>query len=143
MVFSYFGMDVSEEELAQRTEATRDLGTTAEKMKAAAEKYGLQAEIQNGCELQDITAWLEKDAPVIVDWFTRGRDDYAEDISSADGHYSVVNGIDDIHIYLQDPEIGKERKMRKDIFERVWFDFEGDRIRPNELIVRQIIAIHR
>ena len=79
--------------------------------------------------------------PVIVDWFTRGRCDYGES-EVADGHYSVVIGLDDEYIYLQDPEIGGERKIKRNDFMKVWFDFAGEYIDPNELIIRQIIAIY-
>jgi len=92
--------------------------------------------------LSDIKKWLDKKAPVIVNWFTRGRKDYA-DSEVADGHYSVVAGIDEQFIYLQDPEIGKMRKIKRHDFMRVWFDFKGDYIKPKELIIRQIIAIHK
>jgi len=78
--------------------------------------------------------------PVIVNWFTKGRLDYPES-EVADGHYSVVAGLEDKYIYLQDPEIGKIRKLKRDYFMRVWFDFKGNYIKPKELIIRQIIAI--
>ena len=86
--------------------------------------------------------WLEKGVPVIVDWFTRGRKDYG-DSDVADGHYSVVMGLDDKYIYLQDPEIGKMRKLDREDFMTVWFDFTGKYIKPNELVIRQIIAIYK
>jgi len=54
----------------------------------------------------------------------------------------VVCGIDDQSIYLQDPEIGKMRKMKRDDFMRVWFDFSGELIKPTELIIRQMIAVY-
>ena len=73
---------------------------------------------------------------------TRGRADYA-DSAIADGHYSVVAGLDEKYIYLQDPEIGKIRKLKKDDFLTVWFDFAGKYIKANELIIRQIIVIYR
>ena len=87
-------------------------------------------------------SWLKKGTPVIVDWFTRGRNDYPES-ETADGHYSVVAGLDNKFIYLQDPEIGKMRKIKRYDFMRVWFDFTGDYIKSGELIIRQIIVIHK
>ena len=86
--------------------------------------------------------WLHKQVPVIVDWFTRGRGDYP-DSEIADGHYSVVAGLDAEYILLMDPEIGGVRRLARNDFLRVWFDFEGEYIKPDELIVRQVIAIHR
>ena len=56
---------------------------------------------------------------------------------------SIVSGLDDQYIYLQDPEIGMLRKIKRDDFMRVWFDFEGEYLEPEELIVRQLIAIHK
>lgn len=143
IVLSYYGIYLSEEELAKRTNTNRDIGTTAEDIKRAAEELGFKAEIKNNSTLADIENWLIKDIPVIVDWFTVGRDDYPEDTISADGHYSIVCGIDDTHLYLQDPEIGKVRKITRDTFERVWFDFTGIFIKPDELIVRQLVAIYK
>jgi predicted double-glycine peptidase len=84
----------------------------------------------------------EKKVPVIVNWFTRGRIDYPEE-DVPDGHYSVVVGLDEEFIYLQDPEIGKLRKIEREDFMKVWFDFKGKYIDPNELIVRQLIAIEK
>jgi len=51
--------------------------------------------------------------------------------------------LDNNNIYLQDPEIGKIRKLKRDDFMRVWFDFKGEYIKQKELIIRQIIVIHK
>ena len=79
--------------------------------------------------------------PVIVNWFTRGRLDYS-DSEVADGHYSVVAGLDAERIYLQDPETGGLRTLKREDFTRVWFDFSGENIHPDELIIRQLIAVY-
>ena len=143
IVLAYFGVEKPEQELVAITNTDKDLGTTAEDMARAAEALGFTAEIKDNCDFSDIDTWLGHNVPVIVDWFTRGRDDYPEDIASADGHYSVVCGLDDIHIYLQDPEIGGIRKIKRDIFERVWFDFKGETITSwEDMIIRQCIAIY-
>ena len=143
MVLAYYRVEKSESELAQLTHTDADLGTTAQELARIAGYFGFQSEIREYCELSDIELWLEKGVPVIVDWFTRGRDDYSDDIASADGHYSVVCGINDTHIFLQDPEIGGVRKMQREVFRRVWFDFSGECIHPDELIIRQLVAIYK
>jgi len=142
IVLSYYGIEKSEQEIAKLCKSDKDLGVNDKKIKKAAEKFGLKVIIKNNSNLSDIKKWLDKKAPVIVNWFTRGRKDYA-DSEVADGHYSVVAGIDEQFIYLQDPEIGKMRKIKRHDFMRVWFDFKGDYIKPKELIIRQIIAIHK
>lgn len=103
---------------------------------------GFRVKIKNNSSFKDIENWLDKKVPVIVNWFTKGRQDYSES-EVADGHYSVAAGLDDKFIYLQDPEIGKIRKLKREDFMTVWFDFKGKCIKPNELIIRQIIAIYK
>lgn len=142
IVLAYYGVEKTEQELAVMTKNDAGLGTTAENIRQAARELGFVADIKNECDFSDIESWLNKGVPVIVDWFTRGRSDY-DDSAVADGHYSVVCGLDDDFIFLQDPEIGGMRKMNRDTFKRVWFDFKGEYIQPDELILRQIIAIYR
>lgn len=142
MVFDYYGTEKSEAELAEMCGTTIELGTSAESLKRVAEQLGFKAEIKDHSTFEDIQHWLDKKVPVIVDWFTRGRADY-DDSDIADGHYSVVVGLDNEFIYLQDPEIGKLRKVERNDFMKVWFDFTGEYIKPDELVVRQLIAISK
>ncbi len=142
IVLDYYGIEKSEKELAKMAGWNKDLGVDDQGIKRAAELLGFKVKIKNNSNYQDIQNWLNKGVPIIVDWFTRGRSDYP-DSDIADGHYSVVSGLDDKFIYLQDPEIGKIRKIKRSDFIRVWFDFKGETIKKNELIVRQIIAIYK
>lgn len=142
MVFDYYEVEKSEEEIAKLAGTTEGLGTDDEGIKKVAEALGFKVEIKNKSSLKDIQDYLRKKIPVIVNWFTRGRIDY-DDSQVPDGHYSVVVGLDDEFIYLQDPEIGKLRKIERNDFMKVWFDFAGEYINPDELIIRQIIAIQR
>ena len=142
MVLEYYGINKSENELAQLCKFKKGLGVDDKGIKTATEKLGLKAVIKNNSSFKDIEKWLKKGTPVIVDWFTRGRTDYG-DSSVADGHYSVVMGLDNDFIYLQDPELGAMRKIERNNFMRVWFDFKGEYIKSNELIVRQIIIVHK
>lgn len=142
IVLDYYGVHKTEKELAELTGLVPGLGVDDAGIAKAAEALGFKVEIKNESSLSDIEEWLEKKAPVIVDWFTRGRSDYS-DSEIADGHYSVVIGLDAEHIYLQDPEIGKIRELKREDFVKVWFDFSGEYMQPNELIIRQLIAVYQ
>lgn len=143
IVLLYYGVEKDEEELYKLCNASSDLGIDDKSLKKAAESLGFKVRIQNFASFDDIKKWLEKGIPVIVDWFTRGRASYS-DSEVADGHYSVVMGLDGENIYLQDPEIGKMRIIAKDDFIRVWFDFTGETINSwDEMIIRQLVAIYR
>jgi len=142
IVLGYYGLEKSEKELAKLCQHDKNLGVDDEKIKKAAESLGFKVSVKNNSRFKDIEKWLDKKVPVIVNWFTKGRQDYSES-EVADGHYSVVVGLDNKYIYLQDPEIGKIRKIKRYDFMKVWFDFNGEYIKPNELIIRQIIAIYK
>lgn len=142
IVLDYYGIEKSEKELVLLCDSTQEIGTNAEKIKSAAESLGFTAVVKDNSTFEDIQKWLDKKVPVIVDWFTRGGDNYT-DSDIADGHYSVVVGLDKEYIYLQDPEIGRVRKIKKDDFMTVWFDFKGKYIKPDELAIRQIVAIYK
>lgn len=142
MVLSYYGVEKTEKELAELCQTDSELGTDAHQIKLAAENLGFKAEIKNYSTFDDIQRWLDKKVPVIANWFSRGRTDY-DDSSVADGHYSPVVGLDEEYIYLQDPEIGGLRKITKNDFLRVWFDFTGSFIRSEgDIIIRPLIAIY-
>jgi len=141
IVLDYYGVKKSEKELVKLCRHNKNLGVDDEKIKKAAESSGFRVEIKNNSNFDDIEKWLDRKVPVIVNWFSKGRQDYLES-ETADGHYSVVAGLDEKYIYLQDPEIGKIRKLKREDFMRVWFDFKGEYIKPKELIIKQIIAIH-
>lgn len=142
IVLNYYGVEATEKELAKLAGHSSDLGVDDKGLARAAKHLGFKVKIKNNSGFKDIEKWLDKKVPVIVNWFTRGRRDYS-DSDIADGHYSVVAGLNNKFIYLQDPEIGKIRKLKKDDFMRAWFDFRGKYIKPSELIIRQIIAIYK
>ena len=142
MILAYYGVEKTEAELAQMCGTNPNLGTDCIGIKNAAERLGFTVEIQSNSTFDDIQKRLDKKVPVIINWFTRGRTDY--DASEVpDGHLSVVVGLDKEHIYLQDPEIGALRKISRDDFLKVWFDFKGEYITSwSDLIIRQLIAIY-
>lgn len=143
LVLDYYGIDKSEEDLSQMCNRDPQLGVNDQAIKKVAQELGLNVEIKNNASFEDIKTWLEKEVPVIVNWFSRGRYDYPED-DVADGHYSVVVGLDKEYIYLQDPEVGRIRKIEREDFLRVWFDFSTNHITSwEDMIIRQLIAIYK
>ncbi len=142
MVLDYWGIHRTEKEIADLRQIPSDTNTSDEEIKKIAESFGMKVEIKSQSGFEDIFYWIDKKVPVIVDWFTRGRSDYS-DSEVADGHYSVVVGLDDSFIYLQDPEIGSLRTLKRVDFMKVWFDFTGETINSwDEMIIRQLIAIY-
>jgi len=142
MVLDYYGIRKDEAKLAKLCGKDSILGVDDKSLKRAAEHFGLTVEIHYNSSFKDIKKWLTKKVPVIVNWMSRGRTDYPES-AVPDGHYSVVVGLDNHHIYLQDPEIDHLRTISRYDFMKSWYDFTGDFINSwDEIILRQLIAIY-
>lgn len=137
-----YGIEKSERELCDLCGTQSYLGTDDQGFKRGAELLGMNVKIINESSFEEIEKWLNRNIPVIVHWFTCGRRDYTNS-DVADGHYSVVMGLDDENIYIQDPEIGSMRILNREDFLTVWFDFIGKIVKPSELIIRQIIVIYK
>lgn len=131
MALDYYGIEASEDELCERCDHTYELGCTNVQMKEALEAYGLSCNIKEESNFEQLTYFVNRNIPVIVDWF------------SVDcGHSSVVVDLDEEYIYLADPELGEVRKMLREEFMRVWFDWKsGETISCEELSIREMIVV--
>src|SRR3989344_6432070 len=120
---SAFGKEAGEAELARIASTTtegeqgfRMGGTEHEGVVAAAKELGFSVFTKEEGSLEDLTYFVEEEhLPVIVGWFDRDDD-----------HYSVVVEVADTELVLADSSAeGPERRIDKDFFKRVWFDFVG------------------
>jgi ABC-type bacteriocin/lantibiotic exporter with double-glycine peptidase domain len=143
VVLDYYGFKISEKTLVKLCGTTKKKGTSEKQLKKAVENFGFKVKIQDNSSFGDIASWLKKGVPVIVDWFTRGRNDY-DDFDVAGGHYSVAIGLDQKYIYVSDPEIGRIRKIERKDFMSVWFDFPKDYPKKQkDFILRRMIVIYK
>ena len=133
MVLEYYGVRRSQQALAKLSGATRGRGAGAVGLARAAKQLGVRAVGEEFSTLNDIRGYVRRGVPAIVDWF-----------SGDNGHYSVVVALDKRFIYLQDPELGRVRKLDRKVFLRVWFDFPGNVLRSRkDLIIRRMLVVHR
>ncbi len=131
MVFDYYGVSVPEKKIAQVAGVSGKKGISAAGLIKAAKYFNFKIFKKEKASLNDIRRFLKEGIPVIVDWF-----------SEDEGHYSVAVGVDKENIVLMDPEAGGIRKIPKEKFVRVWFDFPGEFIKePKDLVLRLMLAI--
>ncbi len=137
MVMDYYGVSVSETEIAKVAGATQEKGTSIGGLIKAAKHFGFNALLKRNSSLVDLSYFIKKKIPVIVDWF-----------SEDDGHYSVVVDVDKNNVVLMDPALRKlliyirRRKFSKETFLRIWFDFPGKFIKnPKDLVLRLMLVI--
>lgn len=141
MVLDYYGIKVTEDAICQRCGWTFELGCTNDQMKAAIESYGLDCVVYNNSTLEDVKYWLNQGIPVIVDWFTPGADPSLGDMPN--GHSSIIVDVDNKYVHLMDPEIGKVRKILREEFMRVWFDWEQTLTIQSweDMVIRQAMIV--
>lgn len=142
MYWNMPGQERADTDLAHDIGTDPVLGISNAAFISSLKKFGLEADAKTYGSFEDIARWLEKKTPVVVDWFSPGRRDAVEG-DMPDGHYSIVVGLDALHVYLQDPETGGLRTIERRQFLRVWFDFEGDILTsPHEMVIRWMAAVY-
>jgi predicted double-glycine peptidase len=145
IVMEFYGLKASEKQIAKRCNHTYELGCTTEDMKKAAESYGFTAIIKNNATFNDIRSWLNKGVPVIVDWFTGSSGLKLSKSEVPNGHSSIIVGIDKNEVTMYDTEIGDYRRLKKEDFMRVWFDYKKQKItsEKDNLVIRQLMVIYK
>lgn len=132
MVMAFYGLEISEEDLAIACGHTYELGCRSEDMACAAKAMGFDVHLKNNSTIEELSRLVNAGAPVIVDWFCG---------DPPEGHSSVVIGVSDTDIYILDPFLEEMRVVAKEDFRRCWFDFYETPITPDNLYVGQIMVL--
>jgi len=137
MVMDYYGVSVSEKEIARVAGSTRERGTSIRGLIRTARRFGFKAIFRKDASLKDLEYFIDKKIPIIVDWFDRDG-----------GHYSVVVDINKRKVVLMDPALRKillyvrRRVLTRELFYSLWFDFPYKFIRtPKDLVLRAMLVI--
>lgn len=116
MVLAYYGVRISEMRLRKKlhTESSPLLaGTSHGHLIDLARSLGFFSYANEGAELDEVQLFLHRKMPVLVD--------YTEP-SSDEGHYSVVIGMENDHVILNDPWNGPEFCLTQHRFLERWHD---------------------
>ena len=102
MVMAFYGLEVSEEDLAIACGHSYELGCRSEDMACAAKAMGFDVHFKNNSTIEELSRLVNAGAPVIVDWFCG---------DPPEGHSSVVIGVSDTDIYILDPFLEMIKKI--------------------------------
>ncbi len=106
-VLRYWGVyDGQESKLYPLVGTTPERGTPPEGLVAGARHFGLQARLQEGTELADLRrAWAAGTTVILNLQAWSEAPDRARPWKDRwdDGHYVVLVGLDDTHLYVMDP----------------------------------------
>ena len=118
IVFAYFGRHLSEQKIAKACRSSVRSGTTGPNMVRGAKQFGFDAKVFDRSNFRTIAKWLRRGVPFIVDWMSTVRNP-GDGQPMACGHYSVVCGLEENHIVLQDPGMGGRRRISRRLSQRV------------------------
>ena len=127
-VLAYWGTSEREDRLMARLGTKPLLGAGPEAIVRVARDYGLEAELREGLDLEDLEATLKTGTTVIVNiqaWREGQGRPWAE--TWEDGHYVILLGADAANLYFEDPSLLGSRGFipRSEFLDR-WHDYEGE-----------------
>lgn len=111
MVFAHYGIRESEKELTKELKTNPEHGTPHQEMIDGALRRGLHAYVNDHATLGEIQYFLGMGIPVIVHFI---------EIAAQEDHYSVVIGITDTHVVLNDPWNGEGLRLSHEVFLQRW-----------------------
>lgn len=132
IVLRAYGAESTEADIARLSGCTLEDGTPPTGLLLAAERLGYNGTIRDECTFEDLERWVAEGVLPIVNWF-----------SEDESHYAVCAGVDAENVYLQDPEIGAMRSLRREKFLDVWFSFRGSPPSKERFRLRRAIVIDR
>jgi predicted double-glycine peptidase len=111
MVFLFYGINKTEEELSERLRTNKHVGTLHSDLIRVAREEGFYVFENEDSSIVEIDGLLKLRIPVIVH--------FAEP-SENDNHYAVVVKVDDTHLMLNDSWNGEKVMMEIDDFVERW-----------------------
>jgi len=131
MAMDFFGFFEGEKQLKKEVHADYDIGTTHKWMMDVVKKKGFYCREENESTLDDVCFLLNEKLPVIVH-FTEPSENAT--------HYSVVTGIENGAVILNDPWNGKDYRISEEEFLERWRSPDGQYTRWLMVISRHPIV---
>jgi len=120
MILGYFGIRRSERDLMHELHSNSEVGSRHQRIINALTGYGLHVYVNNESSIEEVAFYLEQELPVLVHYIEPTTDE---------GHYSVVVGMPEADIVLNDPYNGERFRMTQNAFEKRWKDEDGEFVR--------------
>ena len=115
MVLNYFKIPHTVSEITRVTNYKKEGGVYNVQLVEALNKFGLKTKVYKNTKWEDLIKHNQEGSVIVVSWMLEG---YI-------GHLSVVEKVDEKHVYLAEPTTGKIVKMEKIKFLRLWLDYEA------------------
>jgi len=124
--------------LAEKLDTNPGWGTDPADIERVLLEYGFEIESRSGMSFNDLEMMVEAEMPVLVTYQAWSESDQPWNECWEDGHYSVVIGMDDENVYLEDPSLAGEIGYipRQEFLER-WHDIDrkGNELKQFGLVI--------
>ena len=117
MILDYFGKHISQKTLARRLKTNVEDGTDHFDLIRVATENNLYCYVNQNSFLQEIFHFLSRDLPVVIDFM---------EPDGNEAHYAVVIGHDHETLIVNDPWNGEKFRLRREWFEKHWYDYENN-----------------
>ena len=111
MMMAYFKVRLGEEKLGRRLKVTKRYGTRNGKLIDAARKAGFYVYVNDEATIEEVRFFLRQRLPVLVNFLEPYNNE---------GHFTVITGLEEEQIIMNDPWNGKGFKMKIRDFVRRW-----------------------
>lgn len=124
-VFQFYGVDLSEEAIAELVCTTKRDGTHYQNIVMVAKSKGFKVDAKQNMDVSDLENNISDGIPTIVQlqaWpdHRQAGDGWQDENKS--GHFVVVIGFDESNLYFEDPMSVQRTYLPKGEFERRWHD---------------------
>lgn len=111
MVLDFFGRTYERDALVEQCKTKPGRGTDNHALVFAIVSHGLCAHTRQNATVEHIKEHLHDKAAIIINYFNP---------VSKVGHFAVVQGVDEKHIYLSDPKNGDGYHLSHETFTTHW-----------------------
>ena len=115
MALRYFDVPHTLKEVVEASGYKKEGGMYNRQVVATLRRLGLRTKVTRNSTWQQLIDANTPDTVIIISWMLEG---YI-------GHLSVVDHVDEKHIYLAEPTTGKILKIERVRFLRLWMDYEA------------------
>lgn len=125
-ILYYYGLSYREDQLEKMLYATPEKGTNPPKIIQLCRSLGLKVTTHHNMNFDMVKSYLDQKKPILVAYqaWNPKKTSYAQ--SWLNGHYSVIVGLIDENVILEDPSLIGLGYITKDDFLTRWHDKDSD-----------------
>lgn len=127
------GVDANVYQIAQKAGTTYKLGTGHRGLAEAARYYGMKVRAIENSTIEQLQEYKDKGYSIILNYMD-ATPDGKFDIYN-DGHYAVYAASNENTVVVKDPSTGNLEIFDREVFEKLWFDLDNDRLIWNWVLV--------